>query len=43
MLAITGGRERTGDEFAKLLQGAGFGNSRGIETDSPLRIVEAVV
>ena len=43
MLAITGGRERTGDEFAKLLLGAGFANSRVIETGSPLRIVEAVV
>lgn len=43
MLAITGGRERTGDEFAKLLLGAGFADSRVIETGSPLRIVEAVV
>ena len=42
MLAITGGRERTGDEFAKLLQGAGFANSRVIDTGGPLRIVEAV-
>jgi len=43
MLAITGGRERTGDEFAKLLQSAGFVSSSLIETGGPLRIVEAVV
>jgi len=43
MLAITGGRERTGDEFAQLLQNAGFTSSTVIETGGPLRIVEAVV
>ncbi|KAA1426443.1 methyltransferase [Nocardioides antri] len=43
MLAITGGRERTGDELAELLQGAGFSSSTVIETGGPLRIVEAVV
>ncbi len=43
MLTITGGRERTGDEFAQLLQAAGFSSSTVIDTGGPLRIVEAVV
>ena len=43
MLAITGGRERTGEQFAKLLEAAGFTESTLIHTSGPLRIVEAVV
>lgn len=43
MLVLTPrGRERTKDEFAKLLRGAGFRLSRLIATASPLSIVEAV-
>jgi hypothetical protein len=42
MLAVTGGRERTGRQLGGLLEGAGFANSRVIETGGPLRIVEAV-
>ncbi|MDQ3237170.1 MAG: hydroxyneurosporene methyltransferase [Actinomycetota bacterium] len=43
MLAITGGRERTGEQFAKLLEAAGFTESTLIHTSGPLRLVEAVV
>ena len=43
MLVLTPrGRERTKDEFAKLLRGAGFRLARVIATASPLSIVEAV-
>ena len=43
MLVLTPlGRERTKDEFATLLRGAGFRLSRVIPTKSPLSIVEAV-
>ncbi|HEV2760855.1 MAG TPA: methyltransferase, partial [Acidimicrobiales bacterium] len=42
MLAVTGGRERTGKQLGGLLEGAGFTSSRVIETGGPLRIVEAV-
>lgn len=43
MLTVTGGRERTGDEFAQLLHSAGFTSSTVIDTGGPLRIVDAVV
>jgi C-methyltransferase len=43
MLSITGGRERTGGQFTKLLEAAGFSESTVINTGGPLRIVEAVV
>ena len=43
MLAVTGGRERTVSQFARLLDSADFGGTRVIETSGPLRIVEAVV
>ena len=43
MLVLTPhGRERTKDEFARLLRGAGFRLSRVIPTESPMSIVEAV-
>ena len=42
MLAVTGGRERTASQFARLLESAGFSGTRVIETSGPLRIVEAV-
>jgi len=43
MLVLTPrGRERTKAEFAKLLRGAGFRQSRVIATNGPLSIVEAV-
>jgi C-methyltransferase len=42
MLAFTGGRERTVDELAGLLDAAGLRLERVIETATPLRIAEAV-
>ena len=43
MLVLTPlGRERTKDEFAKLLRGAGFRLSGIIPTESPLSVVEAL-
>ena len=42
MLTVTGGRERTATNFEKLLQRAGWGLNRVVETASPMRIVEAV-
>lgn len=41
MLAVTGGRERTGTQLGGLLEGAGFVDSHVIETGGPMRIVEA--
>jgi C-methyltransferase len=41
MLAVTGGRERTADELADLLEAAGLQLERVIETAGPLRIAEA--
>ena len=43
MLTITGGRERTKDEYAKLLAASGFRLSRLVETGTPCSILEAVV
>lgn len=43
MLAITGGRERSPEQLAKLLDTAGFRLEAVIETAGPLRIVEAAV
>lgn len=42
MLTVTGGRERTATDLEQLLQRAGWGLNRVVETDSPMRIVEAV-
>jgi hypothetical protein len=43
MLALTGGRERTATEHARLLEGAGFSLERVLSTASQYSIVEAVV
>jgi O-methyltransferase domain len=42
MLVLTGGRERTSDEFARLFVSSGWRLSRVIPTPSPYSIVEAV-
>ena len=42
MLAVTGGRERTGSRLGGLLEAADFANISVIDTAGPLRIVEAV-
>ena len=43
MLVMTpGGRERTDQEFAKLLQTAGLRMTRVVPTESPVAIVESV-
>jgi hypothetical protein len=41
MLVMTGGKERTEQEFAQLLAAAGFNLPRVISTDLPHSIVEA--
>jgi hypothetical protein len=41
MLVVNAGRERTGDEFQKLLQQTGFHMTRIVSTASPFSIVEA--
>ncbi len=43
MLVLTGGRERTPDEFAHLFVDSGWLLTRVIPTSSPYSIVEAVV
>ena len=42
MLVLTGGRERTPDEFARLFAGSGWRFSRLIPTAGSYSIVEAV-
>ena len=42
MMVLTGGRERTPDEFARLFAASGWQLSRVIPTPSPYSIVEAV-
>lgn len=42
MLAVTGGRERTVQELSSLLEAAGFRATRTVETDAPIRLLEAV-
>lgn len=42
MLVMTGGLERTEEEFRKLLKASGFELVRVVNTDSPISIVEAV-
>ena len=41
MLAVTGGRERTPTQLAKLLDQAGFSQPTIIQTEGPLRLAEA--
>ena len=43
MLAVTGGRERTENQYAALLAGAGFRLERVLPTASQYSIVEATV
>jgi O-methyltransferase domain len=42
MLALVGGRERTADEYGRLLAQAGFRLERVVPTASPVSVVEAV-
>ena len=42
MLVTTGGRERTKEEFQKLLESAGFKLSRIVSTLSPINVIEAM-
>lgn len=42
MLALTGGRERTAEEYGTLLEEAGFRLERVVPTESPVSVVEAV-
>lgn len=42
MLAVTGGRERTVQELSSLLEAAGFRATRTVETDAPIRLLEAI-
>ncbi|SIO58072.1 hydroxyneurosporene-O-methyltransferase [Singulisphaera sp. GP187] len=42
MLVMTGGRERTADEFRDLLAAAGFRLARIIATPSPVSVIEAL-
>jgi SAM-dependent methyltransferase len=41
MLVLLGGRERTEEEYQRLLQGAGFRLERVIPTHSPFSVIEA--
>ena len=42
MLAVTGGRTRTGRQLGALLESVGFTDPRVVDTGGPMRIVEAV-
>jgi hypothetical protein len=42
MLVLIGGQERTGAEYAHLLNKAGFRLNRVLPTQSPVSVVEAV-
>ena len=42
MLVMTGGLERTEDEFRRLLEDSGFRLVRVVHTDSPISILEAI-
>ena len=43
MLVVTGGRERSADEFSRLFERSGLQHRRTLETTSPWSVVEAVV
>ena len=43
MLVVTGGRERSGDQFRRLFERSGLQHRRTLETTSPWSVVEAVV
>jgi hypothetical protein len=40
MLVMTGGRERTEEEFRELMAGSGFRLTRVVSTESPFSVVE---
>jgi hypothetical protein len=40
MLVMTGGRERTGEEYCRLLTESGFRSARKILTGTPFAIIE---
>ena len=42
MLVMTGGRERTEDEFRALYETAGFRLTRVVRTESPFSVIEGV-
>ena len=42
MLVMTGGRERTAEEFQALYEAAGFRVSRIVPTESPFSVIEGV-
>ncbi|HZI49622.1 MAG TPA: methyltransferase, partial [Pyrinomonadaceae bacterium] len=42
MLVMTGGRERTEDEFRQLYEAAGFRLTRVVSTESPFSVIEGV-
>jgi hypothetical protein len=42
MLAMTGGRERTEEEFRALYDAGGFRLTRVVPTDSPFSVIEGV-
>ena len=42
MLVMTGGRERTAEEFRKLYEAAGFQLTRVVPTESPFSVIEGV-
>ncbi len=42
MLNITGGQERTGDEYGQLLADAGYRLARIVPTESPVSVIEGV-
>lgn len=43
MLVVVGGQERTGEEYGKLLDRAGFAVVQVIATKSPLSLIDAQV
>ena len=42
MLVMTGGRERTADEFRRLYEDSGFKLTRIVPTESPFSVIEGV-
>ncbi|MDQ4121110.1 MAG: acetylserotonin O-methyltransferase [Acidobacteriota bacterium] len=42
MLSVTGGKERTAEEYAALFEKAGFRLTRIVPTESPVSVIEAV-
>jgi hypothetical protein len=42
MLVMTGGRERTEEEFRQLYEASGFRLTRVVPTESPFSVIEGV-